>query len=311
MPTVSVIISTYNRASLLTRALQSVLNQTYRDFEVIIVDDCSTDNTETVIKEYKDSRILYIHLNQNSGSSAKPRNVGLSKATGKYVALLDSDDEWLPEKLEKQVAKFNDVSEAVGIIYCGATVIHQGYITIQHPILKGSLWPLMLGECYVGISSTLIRKDCFNKIGEFDENSMCPHYDMWIRLAKHYQFDYIPDTLAIYHYTHERFSDDKLKAIQAKELRLKKYQKDYEKHPAELHRAQLSLALAYGQPGAINRHESLKYILLALQQKLKLKDYIRVAVVLTGIISPKLLYIGKCIMKLLRDKYDTSCIRKI
>ncbi|MFD0767741.1 glycosyltransferase family 2 protein [Bacillus sp. CGMCC 1.60114] len=107
---VSVVIPTYNRSSLIKRTIDSVLNQTYTNFELIIVDDASTDNTEEIIKEYNDLRIKYIKLSENS-SGTKPRNVGIQESKGEYIALLDSDDEWLPTKLEKQlkfIQQFND-----------------------------------------------------------------------------------------------------------------------------------------------------------------------------------------------------------
>ena len=97
-PTVSVIIPTYNRAHLVGRAIKSVLNQTYRDFEIIVVDDGSTDNTKDIIKEFqkKDKRIKYIPYEKNKGGSAA-RNTGIKAAKGEYIAFLDSDDEWAYE----------------------------------------------------------------------------------------------------------------------------------------------------------------------------------------------------------------------
>jgi len=107
-PTVSVIIPTYNRAHLVGRSIQSVINQTYQDFEIIVVDDGSTDNTEDIIKEFqkKDKRIKHIKHNKNKGGSAA-RNTGIRAARGEYIAFLDSDDEWMPTKLEKQTSYFN------------------------------------------------------------------------------------------------------------------------------------------------------------------------------------------------------------
>ena len=97
VPTVSVIIPTYNRANLIGRSIQSVLGQTYRDFEVIIIDDNSTDNTGEVVRSFRDPRIIYIKLSSNSGVSAA-RNQGIQMAKGTYIAFQDSDDEWFPHK---------------------------------------------------------------------------------------------------------------------------------------------------------------------------------------------------------------------
>jgi glycosyltransferase involved in cell wall biosynthesis len=99
---VSVVIPTYNRASLLGRAIKSVLEQTYQDFEIIVVDDASTDNTEEVVRNLRDRRIRYLRHEKNRGGSAA-RNTGIRAAWGQYIAFQDSDDEWLPEKLKKQM----------------------------------------------------------------------------------------------------------------------------------------------------------------------------------------------------------------
>src|SRR4030042_5052103 len=102
MPTVSIIIPTYNRAHLVMRAINSVLDQSFQDFEIIIVDDASRDNTEKMVSGIRDKRIFYIRHEKNRGGSAA-RNTGIKQARGEYIAFLDSDDEWLPEKLEKQL----------------------------------------------------------------------------------------------------------------------------------------------------------------------------------------------------------------
>ena len=102
---VSVIIPTYNRAKLLKRAIESVLNQTFQDFELIVVDDGSTDDTKEIVKSFNNQKIIYIYQ-ENFGGAALPKNVGIKMAQGKYIAILDSDDEWLPEKLQKQVTLF-------------------------------------------------------------------------------------------------------------------------------------------------------------------------------------------------------------
>ncbi|RLF83553.1 glycosyl transferase, partial [Thermococci archaeon] len=104
-PTVSVIIPTYNRANLLKRAIASVLNQTFTDFELIVVDDASPDNTPEVVRSINDGRIRYVRLKKNSGGPVA-RNTGIRKARGRFIALLDDDDEWLPNRLELQIKKF-------------------------------------------------------------------------------------------------------------------------------------------------------------------------------------------------------------
>ena len=115
-PTISVIIPTYNRAHLIGKAVKSVLSQTYQDFEIIVVDDGSTDNTEEIVKSFTDYKIYYICHKHNRGASAA-RNTGIKASRGEYIAFLDSHDEWLPEKLDKQIKTFNSESSEVGVVY--------------------------------------------------------------------------------------------------------------------------------------------------------------------------------------------------
>ena len=118
-PKVSIILPTYNRAYIIEKGINSLLNQTYQDFEIIIVDDGSTDNTEEIIKKLqeKDKRIKYIKLKTNKGA-ATARNIGIKAARGEYIAFQDSDDEWMHEKLEKQV-KVLDTSSKEVVVYTG------------------------------------------------------------------------------------------------------------------------------------------------------------------------------------------------
>lgn len=121
MPTVSVVVPTYNRARMLHRSVESVLAQTYQDFELIVVDDGSTDYTETVANSYEDDRLTYIRHEENHGASAA-RNTGIEYASGEYIAFLDSDDEWLPRKLERQVAELERRPPEWVAVYCGVGI---------------------------------------------------------------------------------------------------------------------------------------------------------------------------------------------
>ena len=118
LPKVSVVIPTHDRAHLVGRAIRSVLAQTFQDFEIIVVDDCSVDNTKEVVQSLADSRIRYLRHEINRGGSAA-RNTGIGAARGEWIAFLDSDDEWLPKKLEKQLEMgyTTDLSN-VGAVIC-------------------------------------------------------------------------------------------------------------------------------------------------------------------------------------------------
>lgn len=121
MPRVSVIIPTYNRGDLLTRSIDSVLGQTYEDFELLVVDDGSTDHTESVVERYDDDRITYLAHSSNQGASAA-RNTGIEYADGEYLAFLDSDDVWKPQKLDRQVAELDDRPPEWVAAYCGVEI---------------------------------------------------------------------------------------------------------------------------------------------------------------------------------------------
>lgn len=135
MPEVSVILPTYNRSKTLDRAIRSVLSQTYKDFELIVVDDGSTDNTEALIKNIilLDKRVKYLKLQTNS-DVCKARNTGILASSGKYIAFQDSDDEWLPEKLMKQVEIIKTQPEDVGMVYCFMYYITDDSKRISHKI---------------------------------------------------------------------------------------------------------------------------------------------------------------------------------
>jgi len=231
---VSVIIPTCNRETMLLRAVRSVLEQTYRNYELIIVDDGSTDGTQQSIAQLQNPNIKYRRFESCSGTSAKPRNAGIGLARGKYIAFLDDDDEWLPTLLEKFVDKLKTVDARVGVLYCG--LIHvdpQGNVLkTEHPMLRGKLWPLMLSHTIGSLSSCLIKRECFDEVGTFDIESPEAHGDMWIRLAKHYDYDYVPEALALYH-IHENQMTNSRSRIHKLKARLKKFANEYAKYPGE------------------------------------------------------------------------------
>mgnify|MGYP000371370111 CR=1 FL=1 len=124
MPTVSVIVPTYNRADALPRTIESVLSQTHEDLELFVVDDASTDDTRAVVAAYEDDRLTYLRHEQNRGGSAA-RNTGIDASTGEYVAFLDSDDEWRAGKLERQLAELEGRDDDWVAAYCGVTMVRE------------------------------------------------------------------------------------------------------------------------------------------------------------------------------------------
>lgn len=202
---VSVIIPTFNRAKLIKRSIQSVLDQTYQDFEVIIVDDGSTDDTKSVIESFKNPRIKYISHDINKGPSAA-RNAGIKNAKGKYIAFQDSDDEWLPEKLEKQMECFDTVSPRVSIVYCGLWRKKDKNISlIPPPSVSPKDGDINLFICrgnFIAMPTVVCEKECFNKAGLFDEKFH--HFEDWellIRLSRYSRIKYIDEPLVMSYFT--------------------------------------------------------------------------------------------------------------
>lgn len=198
MPKVSVIIPTYNYGRYLIEAVESVLNQTYKDFELIVVDDGSTDNTREVLKPYL-HRLRYMYQ-ENQGISAA-RNRGFQESTGEYIAYLDADDVWLPEKLAKQIPLL-DEDPSLGFV-CGATHEMDQDGKIFHlrnkPRRSEDTFESLFRKNFIPTLTVVIRRSCLETVGGFDTSlPLSQDYDMWLRLAKRYKFVYWNIPLAKY-----------------------------------------------------------------------------------------------------------------
>jgi glycosyltransferase involved in cell wall biosynthesis len=234
MPKVSVIIPTYNRAGLLKRAIQSVLNQIYQDFEIIIVDDASTDNTENVIESFKEHRIRYIKHESNKGA-AVARNTGIKFANENYIAFQDSDDEWLPGKLEKQMEIIEHASPRVGVVYTGYRRIIGNKETYFPPSWvnkrENDIHKELLKNRFIGIPTALIRRECFEKSGLFDERlPQLEDWEMWLRISKFYEFKCIDEPLVIAYYTQHSVSTKQETLIEALKMILEKHYEEFAKN---------------------------------------------------------------------------------
>lgn len=200
---VSVVIPTHNRADLLPRAIDSVLNQTYSNFEIIVVSDGSTDNTEEVVKSYsdKDSRIRFIGYSPARGGNIA-RNTGIEAAKGEYVAFLDDDDEWMPAKLEKQINVMESNLD-IGLVYTGVNIIYVNeglrYSFIGES--KGDLSKEILLDNHIGTTSTvMVRKMILEKTGAFDEKlKALQDFELWIRVCQKCLIGLVPEELINYY----------------------------------------------------------------------------------------------------------------
>lgn len=198
---VSVIIPVYNRMYLLERAIESVLNQGYKNIEIIIVDDCSQDNPKKIIDKYLYGRIKYIKHKKNYGAN-KARNTGIKKSRGEFIAFLDSDDEWVNDKIEKQLKVFNN-SKSIDVVYCGVKYIYNTKnIKVALPKVRGYIFFKELFRDHVFSTSTwLVKKQCLYDIGLFDENLPARQdYDLTLRLSKKFIYDFVDEPLVFIHY---------------------------------------------------------------------------------------------------------------
>lgn len=180
-PLVSVVIPTYNRAWVLRDAIESVLAQTFESFELIVVDDGSTDNTPALLDGYED----LVALEQTNKGVSAARNRGIAHAQGKFIAFLDSDDLWLPEKLSAQVTFFQENPDAL-ICQTQETWIRNGqriYSKSRHMKQSGLFFERSLELCLVSPSAVMIKKGLFETVGMFDEDlPACEDYDLWLRI---------------------------------------------------------------------------------------------------------------------------------
>ncbi len=226
MPKVSVIIPTYNRADFLSSCVNSVLKQTFEDYELIISDDASTDRTKQYVESISDPRVVYVCNKTNRGVAAT-RNSALKISRGDYIAFLDDDDEWLPEKLSFQVEKIEKSPSDIGGIYTGVSYLdlELGEITsVSDPHIRGNILNEILPENFLVTSSLLLRKSCFEKAGLFDERfQFGEDFDMWIRIASYYKFDFIKEPLVKYAIHESKITLNYQKVISGLELLLSKH----------------------------------------------------------------------------------------
>ncbi len=203
MTTISIIIPTYNRADFLKEAIDSVLAQNYQDFELLIVDDGSIDHTRELISRYGE-RVRYLYQENQGVSSA--RNRGIRSSSGQYVAFLDSDDLWLPEKLEQQLAVMRQQPE-LRLCHTEEIWIRRGVRVNQkkkHQKHGGYIFPYCLPLCVISPSSVLLRRNVFDDVGYFDEVlPACEDYDLWLRITQHYPVHFIETPLLMKRGGHE------------------------------------------------------------------------------------------------------------
>jgi glycosyltransferase involved in cell wall biosynthesis len=223
-PLISVIIPTYNREGLVVQAVRSVLEQRYRHVELHLVDDGSQDNTKAALEPYFPDPRFHYHYQTNLGQSAA-RNAGIARASGEYIAFLDSDNYWLPDKLSKQVS-FMAANPGYDILYSNI------YVTGPDNQLRpsktrrysGRILDKLIAGNFITNNTALVKKGCFVEAGGFDTGlRQAEDYDLWLRFALRYRFLYQPEPLACYNVDGDRVSSDEPAVVAANFRILKRF----------------------------------------------------------------------------------------
>lgn len=203
MPSVSVVVPTFNRAHLINRALQSVVSQTYRSLDLIVVDDGSTDDTcERVRTDYPDATLV----NQPNQGVSAARNRGLSVAQGDWIAFLDSDDAWCGPKIEQQLQALAKDPQS-RICHTNEIWIRNGVRVNpmnKHRKSGGNIFEQCLPRCVISPSTVLLHRSVFEDFGSFDEElPACEDYDLWLRLSAKLPVTYLPEKLVVKYGGHD------------------------------------------------------------------------------------------------------------
>ncbi len=250
MVKVSIILPTYNRAHTIERAINSILTQDYNEFEVIIVDNGSTDNTKELVESFSDARIRYQRFDEKTGPGAA-RNYGLSKATGQYIAFLDSDDEWLAGKLGIQVRVLEESSETDSLVYTDMWWIPLNHGKIYHVSPKMVPGRLINQQTrfyqafFLGIQSTLMSRSCIERVGFFREDLNCfEDMEFLIRLQRECVFHHIKQPLVNYYETSGSVSSQQNVELNVRSDLLKIYKDELlEKNRSFYYREKLIVSL--------------------------------------------------------------------
>jgi glycosyltransferase involved in cell wall biosynthesis len=255
------------------------------EFEVVVADDASDDGTGDMIRAIGDRRIKYIRHDRNMGV-ASARNTAIANATGEHIAFLDDDDEWLPEKLRHQLDHMDTLGKHVGAICCGNYEVESSSNRVLEeirPSLQGYIFERMLAQGFFNRTSTmLVRASCFQTVGLFDPAFRYGEdFDMWVRLAREYAFDYVAMPLVRVYLQPNGLTQDFHAIISGAETDLNKYREFYERsprvHSKRLHR----LATYYCLAGNVRRGREVFLGALA-KDCLATKSYACIALSLLG-----------------------------
>ncbi|GBC96930.1 Putative glycosyltransferase EpsE [bacterium HR16] len=254
MPLVSVVLTSYNHAVYLPQAIESALGQTLGDIEIVAIDDASTDGSPEILQRYAD-RIRVVLHETNRGTYAT-LNEGIALTGAPYIAILNSDDVWLPDKLQKQVAVMES-DPRIGLVHTGFGVIDAQGNPIEgnprgirfHPNPQGDLLAELLTRNLFITSSVLFRRECIERCGRFEEHLFgMGDWDLWLRIAEHYSIGYVPEPLTLYrlHGQNTMYQSERMLAddLWIHEERIRKRIPDLLRHDSWRMRRAIGVALA-------------------------------------------------------------------
>jgi glycosyltransferase involved in cell wall biosynthesis len=232
LPLVSAIIPTRNRPEMLVRAARSVAGQTYGNIEIIIVDDGPGCSVEERIRKEIELQACRVIKNMRKPGAAGARNTGLFESKGEFIGFLDDDDEWISEKIEKQIEAFRRSDDNVGIVCTQDIIIHNSTKIIRRRQLEGNIYDALCREHIVGnTSSPLIKRHVLEEVDFFDEDMPAAQdTELWLRIAKRYHFTTVREPLAIIHWHDSgRITENYPKQILGAYMLLRKHWNDL--HP--------------------------------------------------------------------------------
>ena len=210
-PLVTVIALCYNHAHFVIECLDSIRNQTYRNVQIIITDDCSQDDSVEIIRVWiarYGIECKFIVHKKNQGVCLT-LNDALIHATGKYVAMVACDDGWVPERIAAQIAVMEGLPETVGVLYSDATVIDESGVVLEGSFLarhckfpdgppSGDIFEKLIPANFIPAMSTLVRRSCYDVVGRYDDRLVYEDWDMWLRISARFDFYYLPALVARY-----------------------------------------------------------------------------------------------------------------
>ncbi len=224
-PLVSIVVPTYNCAAFLPSSIGSILAQTYDSYEIIVINDGSTDNTSEVLQPFM-QKIRYIQLEQNRGGAAA-RNIGIRSARGKYIAFFDADDLWLPEKLQTDIGYFNRYPDVSMVCSRHINMDEHGKVFDEAPgkqLPSGNVFSQLFSEQnFVITSSVTVRKEVFEAVGVFDEELVnCQDWDLWLRIAFHFKVAGINKPLVKYRHNPHSLSKNRNSVLKYQKVVIEK-----------------------------------------------------------------------------------------